>query len=389
MSKMELKLKYIENYTYICSLKISYSDSKRYIKPFVFSIDVIKNGQKFNFSREIKCNKIIVPEIFNYYANGDVVQGIYTNIGTLKFKVNNVAVGDIIRVVCKYENEEIDQLQYIINDFKENVYHSKNNTEFIIHTNSLEVLEKSYDIVAKMVKRLPAILDMSWEGKIYYYIVDDVECLYDFVEKIDILNSYNMSYQDKIICCVFNKANMEKILIHETVHVILYKKYGFMMNSMLRMQNLFIEGFCQYIMNIYTRRQSCYKRYVVSLKYLLFFLDDIENYLNLSDENKLKYVDIIFSYEFIPYILLFWGSNESILRTIIDLPNNLFEVCEKIKKIVKKIDIKNENMRLIMEDTSTLYQEAYDILYNMSQPTCLDSILEFREKIENLYFGDY
>lgn len=183
---------------------------------------------------------------------------------------------------------------------------------------------------------------------------------------------------------------MKNIITHETVHALLYNAYGLGADPIPRCQRIFVEGFCQYIMNSYVNRKSVYLRYMISSNLLKFHIEDLKNYLEKTYEVSNHHSDIIFSYDFLPYIFSQYGDSSSIIQTIFQLPSNLEEAALKLSELIIKSEpidehVQNQAMKRII----ALYNKTYDSLCNIFTERCIEDILQFRKKQEFLYFGDY
>lgn len=389
MNEPILKIKHIDNNTFSCVLKISFADSQKYLDQFDLYIKIENNPNNL-LHNKIICDKIILPEVYNYFSDNVSVLSLYSNIGTLKFKLHNYFNGDKIIAVCKYNGIEICKTEYIIDDSIKCSYQDLQGENYKIYSNSSKLLNKSRSIISDLYTKLPIISNINWSTSITYFIVDDVEAIFDYVNGYNTLNSFCYTFHNNVICCIFDEQYLKNIITHETVHALLYNAYGLGADPIPRCQRIFVEGFCQYIMNSYVNRKSVYLRYMISSNLLKFHIEDLKNYLEKTYEVSNHHSDIIFSYDFLPYIFSQYGDSSSIIQTIFQLPSNLEEAALKLSELIIKSEpidehVQNQAMKRII----ALYNKTYDSLYNIFTERCIEDILQFRKKQEFLYFGDY
>ena len=140
-------------------------------------------------------------------------------------------------------------------------------------------------------------------------------------------------------------------------------------------------------MNVYSNRTSSQKRYLCSKYYLKQYLNDLESYFNEKDIGSYEYTDILFSYEFIPYIFSMWEDQSHLLGDILSLPNSFSGICQKLQRLISTID--TSDLELYAMEASALYGEAFSCLFNSDNVSNADNIIQYRKKVEFLYFGDY
>lgn len=385
MCKPILNLRHLNGNVFSCVVKIPYGQREMYKNAFDLQINVSKDKMVYTFHREIVCDIIIIPEVYHYLSHSEVCDKLYTNMGKIKFRINGDVSGDRISLICRYEGVEIASLECDVDMLTVSEY-SHFEPGFTIKTNSRKLLMLSYGIISEMRTRLPKISGLVWKGTVNYIIVNDVEGLYDFAEGFSTLEGFYASYLNNVICCVFDEKNLKSILTHETVHALLYNNYGFVQNGIDRASGLFIEGYCQHMMNVYTKRKGVEERGKLAMYYLRHYMDDIDRYFHNPEEQKYKYTDVLFSYELLPMLFSKWSNQMALHREIVSLPEGFAMICDETQRIISMMvtEIIDDDY---VNEVNELFRRAYGILFDSTNDTILSNIARFRCRIEDLYFG--
>ena len=387
MNKPVLDLIRLNDDVFSCVLKIPYCQRDMYKNAFDLQISVSKDKTIHTLHREIVCDKIIIPEVYLYLPDSECCEKQYTDMGRIKFKINGDVSGSRISVTCRYNDVEMASLEREVDALTVSTY-SRCEPGFSIKTDSRMLLANSYDIISEMHSELPKTTGLVWNGTVNDIIVNDVERLYDFVGGFSTLEGFCTSYLNNVICCVFHEKNLKNILIHETVHALLYNIQGFVQNRINRAVGLLVEGYCQHVMNDYTERKSVEKRGKLAMHYLQHYMDDIVLYFLDSEEQENKYTDILFSYELLPMLFSKWDDQGTLLKGILSLPESFAKICDDIQSMINIMVSENIDYDYVNE-ANELYGKAYEILFDSTDDTFLGNLAIFRRRIEDLYFGDY
>lgn len=386
MNSPIISVRRLENSVFSCTVKISLGDRSLFFKPFDIEIQALGELKTTVFRKSLYCDKTIIPEVDIFMMSNEQYKNLYTNIGIIKFKIHTLTDYTHLCVICLYEGYELARVNCSLSSLTETVF-SYDCTDYTIKASSEGLLNIAREKIYNIRQKLPNLIGIEWNQKTNYIVVDEVEQIFDHVQVYNPFAGFYTAYQNYVICCIFEKSNTERILVHETVHALLSSHFNNFQGSTERIFRVFVEAYCQYIMNVYSNRTSSQKRYLCSKYYLKQYLNDLESYFNEKEIGSYEYTDILFSYEFIPYIFSMWEDQAHLLGDILSLPNSFSGICQKLQRLISTID--TSDLELYAMEASALYGEAFSCLFNSDNVSNADNIIQYRKKVEFLYFGDY
>lgn len=391
IKKMEplIEVVRIDEEKYVCRILLTYFEYMRINSKAKIKISIYRDKEEKVWEKTVLNYKILEPEfyMYNQVRNLENLSTVYTNMGVVKFRLRITLDSKLF--ITYFDNERIiAKKEYLGKDIlqKPITWNKKINKNVNLSVMSNSRTNMHYQLVEKIFSFIVKKIDIIQNEKlINIYITDKISNLYDVIDNIDPNNSLNISIQNNIIICYHNIINLPFIITHEMTHALLYVRYGVKKENNSRLQILLLEGYCQYMANVFARKNDTKIRCYSGLKML--GINDKDEFIEVFFEpgyiNE-KY-DLIIAYEIIPYFMLNWQGN--ILNDIIsEYDDNVI----KMKLIDIYLSMMNDDAmsNVYYNAIMNRYNNIFEKFFSKCTLDYYDGVYNLRRDIENLRYMD-
>lgn len=399
MNDIKLLIKRFKENELITYVLYSRKYYKNLIGKFFFEVQILADSKTKILKKEINCTQILEPELLNYfkddYLNG--LDDIPIISDTIKFRIPDDSINNIskITVLCKTEGQKIiKKKEYFGEELKLVLYSTEYWRNFFgekvsLFTN-LSINNNIKSLLNKIIDDICRFCHLELYFPIQYYVTNSILDIYGISRDFPISETNCLTVGNKVLVCLYSNMFLKNIMVHETVHALLYQNYFIKQNNYLHWQTLCLEGYCQYVMNYLCEKKDSYIRFGNAVKNL-YFSDFCKLKEQIFSENY-DINDVVIQYEILPYVFEKWNEETNILSDILynfDKEQIIKRKMNKYFNLAVKC-IENKKIIDLNEKYYDLYLEFFENVKMVnSEKQYYEYVRKYRCDIEMLRYCDY